>query len=162
MLVYCQCYYVNGLNDYVVHGAQSLDCSKHVVLHANRQLNVSWNGRTLTHKPVYLGVTLARALSYKYHVIKTTANVGSRNILRTPNGEQTQGPYKVLLLPCATQQLNMSAQYGATLHVPKIWIQASTWPLKLLLVASNQHGCTTFICYVVLLHHRSEEHPSHK
>ncbi|XP_071505175.1 uncharacterized protein [Diadema antillarum] len=52
---------------------------------ANRKLKVHWYGKRLEHidKPVYLGVTLDRTLSFKDHVSKTKAKVGARNnILR--------------------------------------------------------------------------------
>ena len=45
-----------------------------------KQLNISWNGVNLTHcnLPVYIGVTLARMLSYKAHIEKTKNKVGTR------------------------------------------------------------------------------------
>ena len=52
---------------------------------AKRQLNVFWCGTLLSHTeyPVYLGVTLDRCLTFKSHILKTKAKVGSRNnILR--------------------------------------------------------------------------------
>ena len=55
-----------------------------------------------------------------------------------------------------------SILYGSTLYMPRRWTYSSTWPVELLLAASNMREWTTFICYVVLLYHRSERHPSHK
>ncbi|XP_038058777.1 uncharacterized protein LOC119730062 [Patiria miniata] len=52
---------------------------------AQRTLRVRWHGRLLTHshKPIYLGVTLDRSLTYKDHIAKTKAKAGARNnILR--------------------------------------------------------------------------------
>ncbi|KAI8511926.1 hypothetical protein Bbelb_110260 [Branchiostoma belcheri] len=52
---------------------------------ADRQLRVSWQGKwlTSTNRPVYLGVTLDRTLSYKTHILNTKLKVGARNnILR--------------------------------------------------------------------------------
>ena len=48
---------------------------------AQRELNVVWHGKLLTnsHKPVYLGVTLDRCLTYKDHIAKTKAKTGARN-----------------------------------------------------------------------------------
>ena len=49
---------------------------------ANRQLNVSWNGTTLIHKPkpVYVGVALDRTIIYKLRIIKSMAKVEVRSI----------------------------------------------------------------------------------
>ena len=48
---------------------------------AHRQLNVFLNGQQLKHDPtpVYLGVTLDRALTYREHLQKTAAKVNTRN-----------------------------------------------------------------------------------
>ena len=48
---------------------------------AQRELNVVWHGklRAYCHKPVYLGVTLDRCLTYKYHIAKIKAKTGARN-----------------------------------------------------------------------------------
>ena len=39
--------------------------------HADRKLNVTWNGTKLDHtnSPVYLGITLGRSLTYRNHCI---------------------------------------------------------------------------------------------
>ena len=53
---------------------------------AQRELKVVWHGKLLaySHKPVYLGVTLDRCLTYKDHIAKTKAKTGARNsILNT-------------------------------------------------------------------------------
>ena len=46
-----------------------------------RELKVVWHGKLLaySHKPVYLGVTLDRCLTYKYHIAKTKTKTGARN-----------------------------------------------------------------------------------
>ena len=57
--------------------------------HADRKLNVTWNGTTLdhTHSPVYLGITLDRSLTYRNHCMKTRAKLSSRNnLLRKLHG----------------------------------------------------------------------------
>ena len=48
---------------------------------AQRDLKVVWPGKLLaySHKPVYLGVTLDRCLTYKEHIDKTKAKTGARN-----------------------------------------------------------------------------------
>jgi hypothetical protein len=48
---------------------------------ASRKLNIVWNNTNLEHTttPVYLGVTLDRALTYKHHALKTKAKVNARN-----------------------------------------------------------------------------------
>ena len=48
---------------------------------AQRELKVVWHGKLLaySHKPVYLGVTLDRCLTYKDHIAKTKAKTGARN-----------------------------------------------------------------------------------
>ena len=50
-------------------------------LDAQRELKVVWHGKLLafSHKPVYLGVTLDRCLTYKDHIAKTKAKSGARN-----------------------------------------------------------------------------------
>jgi hypothetical protein len=50
-----------------------------------RELTVMLNGARLKHdpKPVYLGVTLDRTLSYKEHLIKTAGKLKMRNNLLT-------------------------------------------------------------------------------
>ena len=49
---------------------------------ANRQLNIMLEGRRIEHdaKPVYLGVTLDRTLSYKEHLSKTSAKIKTKII----------------------------------------------------------------------------------
>ena len=57
--------------------------------HADRKLNVTWNGTKLdhTHSPVYLGITLDRSLTYRNHCMKTRAKLSSRNnLLRKLHG----------------------------------------------------------------------------
>ena len=52
---------------------------------ANRQLNISWCGKKLEHTPapIYLGVTLDRALSYSTHITKVKAKTAAgNNVLR--------------------------------------------------------------------------------
>ena len=51
--------------------------------HADRKLNVTWNGTKLDHtnSPVYLGITLDRSLTYRNHCMKTRAKLSSRNNL---------------------------------------------------------------------------------
>ena len=48
---------------------------------AQRDLKVVWPGKLLaySHKPVYLGLTLDRCLTYKEHIAKTKAKTGARN-----------------------------------------------------------------------------------
>ena len=48
---------------------------------AQRELKVVLHGKLLaySHKPVYLGVTLDRCLTYKDHIAKTKAKTGARN-----------------------------------------------------------------------------------
>ena len=51
--------------------------------HADRKLNVTWNGTKFDHtqSPVYLGTTLDRSLTYRNHCMKTRAKFSSRNNL---------------------------------------------------------------------------------
>ena len=51
--------------------------------HADRKLNVTWNGMKLDHtnSPVYLGITLDLSLTYRNHCMKTRAKLSSRNNL---------------------------------------------------------------------------------
>ena len=48
---------------------------------AQRELKVVWHGKLFaySHKPVYIGVTLDRCLTYKDHIAKTKAKTGARN-----------------------------------------------------------------------------------
>ena len=48
---------------------------------AQRELKVAWHGKLIaySHKPVYLGATLDRCLTYKDHISKTRAKTGARN-----------------------------------------------------------------------------------
>ena len=50
---------------------------------AKRNLNSTWNGLELDHypNPIYIGVTLDRALSFKKHALITKAKVNTRNNL---------------------------------------------------------------------------------
>jgi len=54
---------------------------------ASRELNIFLNGMRIKHdpKPVYLGVTLDRALTYHDHLKKTAAKVNTRNNLLAAN-----------------------------------------------------------------------------
>ena len=57
--------------------------------HADRKLNVTWNGTKLDHtnSPVYLSITLDRSLTYRNHCMKTRAKLSSRNnLLRKLHG----------------------------------------------------------------------------
>ena len=59
------------------------------IRHADRKLNVTWNGTKLDHphSPVYLGITLDRSLTYRNHCMKTRAKLSSRNnLLRKRHG----------------------------------------------------------------------------
>ena len=49
--------------------------------YAPRELKIVWHGKLLaySHKPVYLGVTVDRCLTYKDHIAKTKAKNGARN-----------------------------------------------------------------------------------
>ena len=61
---------------------------------AQRELKVVWHGKLLAYsqKPVYLGVTLGRCITYKDRIAKINAKTGARNSilkkLRTPIEEQ--------------------------------------------------------------------------
>ena len=51
--------------------------------HANKKLNIIWDGQQIQHcdNPVYVGVTLHRSLTFKEHVTKTKAKVSTRNYI---------------------------------------------------------------------------------
>ena len=50
---------------------------------ANKELKIAWNGIDLQHvaEPVYLGVILDRALSFKRHIEKTKAKINTRSYI---------------------------------------------------------------------------------
>ena len=130
---------------------------------ATRKLNVCLDGRRLLTTPgqntLELPWTIPSAtkimpLRQRWRYELETTTWGS---CPTLNGEQAQWPFKALHLLCAIRRLNMPVLFGAVPRMLRRWIQSSTRPAELFLVALNQRMWTTYICYVVLLHLRSEE-----
>ena len=118
----------------------------------DRQKNGLPQGRKYTHnpKPVYLGATLGRTLSYKHHVIKTKPQAGARNnILRKLSNSKWGTDLGII------QSTTFALCYSAGQYARR-----STHAKKMDPVLNM--ACRASICYVVLLHYRSEGHPSHK
>ena len=92
----------------------------------DRQLRIRWYGKWLTHshKPVYLGVTLDRTLTYKDHITNTKAKVSSRNsILRswlTLNGHRCSTIRTTALALCFSAAEYASPVWSRSVHAAKI------------------------------------------
>ena len=94
---------------------------------ANHQLRISWYGKRLQHitKPIYLGVTLDRSLTFKDHITKTKAKVASRNsILRkltnTKWGADAKTVRTTALALCYSTAEYASPVWSRSAHATKI------------------------------------------
>lgn len=96
--------------------SKTVSCAFH--LHnaqATRELNIFLNGQRINHepKPVYLGVTLDRALTYHEHLKKTAAKVGTRNNLLSKIAGSNWGAHASTLRSSALALCYSAAEYCA-------------------------------------------------
>ena len=89
---------------------------------ADRQLRVRWYGQWLKHttKPVYLGVTLDRSLTYKEHVAKTKAKAGARNSILKKLANSRWGTDANTIRTTALALCYSTAEYAAP-----VWCRSS-------------------------------------
>ena len=89
---------------------------------AQRELKVVWHGKLLTysHKPVYLGVTLARCLTYKDHIAKTKAKTGARNSILKKLANTNWGTDARTICTTALALCFSSAEYASP-----VWSRSS-------------------------------------
>ena len=94
---------------------------------AQRELKVVWHGKLLTfsHKPVYLGVTLDRCLTYKDHIAKTKAKTGARNsilkkLANTNWGTDARTTRTTALALCFSSAEYASPVWDRSSHASKI------------------------------------------
>ena len=94
---------------------------------ANRQLRIRWYGKWLkyTHKPVYLGVTLDRSLTYKDHIVNTKVKVGARNnilkkLANTKWGTDAKTIRTTALALCFSAAEYASPVWSRSAHAAKI------------------------------------------
>ena len=86
---------------------------------AQRELKDVWHGKLLaySHKPVYLGISLDRCLTYKDHIDKTKSKTGPGTAFsrswRTPIGEQTPELSAPQPWLCVSPLLSTRPQSGA-------------------------------------------------
>ena len=93
----------------------------------DRQLRIRWYGKWLTHshKPVYLGVTLDRTLTYKDHITNTKAKVSSRNsilkkLANTKWGTDASTIRTTALALCFSAAEYASPVWSRSVHAAKI------------------------------------------
>ena len=89
---------------------------------ANRQLRVRWYGKWLKHtnKPIYLGVTLDRSLTYKEHIVKTKAKAGARNSILKKLANTRWGTDAKTIRTTALALCFSTAEYAAP-----VWCRSS-------------------------------------
>ena len=104
-------------------------------------------------------------LSYKHHGIKAKVELGAKKHIKRNLSNSKRGTDPGTLQNTALA-LCYSAQYGCPLcsrstHAKEM-DPGFNMACRAITGCSNQCEWTTFICYVALLHHRPEGHPSHK
>ena len=101
---------------------------------AQRELKVVWHGKLLAYsrKPVYLGVTLDRCLTYKDHITKTKAKTGCQEQHSQEVGVHQQTPELSAPQPwlCVSPLLSTRPQSGADHRMLQRSIQFSTLPVE--------------------------------
>ena len=107
---------------------------------------VVWHGKLFAYcyKPVYLGVTLDRCLTYKNHIAKIKAKTGAMNSIlkkwRTPTGEQTPGVSAPQPWLCVSPLLSMRPQSGADHRMLQRPTSSRTLPIEPSPDACDQPG----------------------
>ena len=81
---------------------------------AERKLSLTWNGTPLDfcQQPVYLGVTLDRTLSFKYHIDKVKGKVRTRNNLLRKLANSSWGASAPTLRTTALALCYSAAEYA--------------------------------------------------
>ena len=114
--------------------AKTVSCVFHLHnANANRKINVRLNGQSLKceTKPVYLGVTLDRSLTYHDHLMKTAAKVRTRNNIISRLAGSTWGAQTSTLRTAALALCFSVAEYCAPVwcrsaHVNLVDVQLNT------------------------------------
>jgi len=114
--------------------AKTVSCVFHLHnANANRKIDVRLNGQSLKceTKPVYLGVTLDRSLTYHDHLMKTAAKVRTRNNIISRLAGSTWGAQTSTLRTAALALCFSVAEYCAPVwcrsaHVNLVDVQLNT------------------------------------